>query len=72
MGAKVFSFQCCSNDAPAMRKIFRKTNNIARTTLTSLVFRVVSHYGVEEKLSVLGVVGPNLGPLPLKFEVVVD
>ena len=55
-----------------MRKIFRKTNNIARTTLTSLVFRVVSHYGVEEKLSVLGVVGPNLGPLPLKFEVVVD
>ena len=55
-----------------MRKIFRKTNNIGCTTLTSNVFRVVSDDGFEEKLSILRVVGPHLAPTPLNLEVMVD
>ena len=62
----------CSNDAPAMRKIFRQTNNIGCITLTSNVFGVVPHDGGEENLAILRVVGSNLGPLPLQLHVVVD
>ena len=66
------SLQSCSNDVPAMRKIFRKTNNIGCITLTSNVFGVVPHDGGEENLAILRVVGSNLGPLPLQLQVVVD
>ena len=56
----------------AIRKHLEKLITQLINTLTLNVFGVVSDDGVEQKVVIVGVVRPDLAPLPLQLQVVVN